>query len=69
MDDIVREIQTLKTLPGAVDEILQELRELYRAGDLRAMIRLLNTRKYATGREYRASQSCAGVQTITWGAV
>ena len=50
MDEIVRQIRQLKTIPGAIDDILPDLRGMYRRGELSEMVTALNERKYATGR-------------------
>jgi hypothetical protein len=66
MPDLVREIQFLKTLPGAIDDLLQALRDLYQADDIYAMVKLLNTRAYHTGRRYRVVTFGNGDLSVTW---
>lgn len=67
MEELVRQIQTLKTYPGAIDKILPRLRRLYQNHDIYAMVSLLNSRKYATGRVYQV-MTTAGKLTVSWEA-
>lgn len=68
-EDLVREIQTAKTYPGAIDDQLPALRVLYQEKNWKEMVKLLNTRKHHTGREYRTYITGDGAMHLEWSKV
>lgn len=66
MDELLRQIAFIRTIPGAIDDdTAAEIAALHKQGDLHGMAKVLNARKYATGHVFQVV-TLAEALSVTW---